>query len=141
MFHTMSNPSAAYARIGLDMGVESATPHKLVLMLYDGAILAVAQAAAQSKAGNMRAMSESILKADAIISQGLRDSLDVKAGGELAVRLSALYDYMCVRLQYANLKGEKAIFDEVSRLLIELRSAWEEIAKEQAPVSTSRAAA
>jgi len=141
MFQTMSNAKSAYTTVGLDMGIETASPHKLVLMLFDAAILAVAMASAQSKAGDRKAMSESIVKASAIISQGLRDSLDKTAGGELATRLAALYDYMCVRLQFANLRGDLAIFDEVSGLLSELRSAWAEIASDPAILSPTKAAA
>lgn len=141
MFQTMSNARTAYGRVGLDMGVETATPHKLILMLYDGALLAVTQASASNTAGDKPAMSEAIMKADAIIAQGLRASLDTTVGGELAERLGALYDYMCVRLQFANLRGEKAIFDEVAGLLQELRSAWQEIAKEGTAVSPSEVAA
>jgi flagellar protein FliS len=137
----MSNAKSAYATVGVDVRVQTATPHELVLMLFDGAILAVAQAAAQGKAGNKMAMSESILKASNIISQGLRDSLDAKTGGELATRLSALYDYICVRLQFANLRGDQAIFSEVSGLLSELRSAWAEIASDPAILPPTSAAA
>lgn len=138
MFQTMSNASAAYTKIGLDMGVEAASSHKLILMLYDGAILALATAVSQLESGNKVGMSESILKASSIIAQGLRDSIDTKAGGELAVRLTALYDYMNVRLQFANIKGDKKIIEEVSGLLKELRGAWEEIAKDPTVVSDSR---
>lgn len=141
MFQTMSNAKTAYATIGLDMRVETASPHALVLMLFDGAILAVAQAAAQAKAGDKVSMSESILKASSIISQGLRDSLDKNVGGELATRLAALYDYMCVRLQFANFRGDQAIFNEVSGLLSELRLAWQEIENDPAAVSATRVAA
>lgn len=141
MFQTMSNPKTAYATIGLDMRVETASPHALVLMLFDGAILAVARAAAQAKAGDKVAMSESILKASSIISQGLRDSLDKDVGGELATSLAGLYDYMCVRLQFANFRGDEAIFNEVSGLLSELRLAWQEIENDPAAVSATRAAA
>lgn len=141
MFQTMSNAKSAYAAIGVDMRVESASPHQLVLMLFDGAILAVAQAEAQSAAGDKRAMSESILKASSIISQGLRDSLDVKEGGELATRLAALYDYICVRLQFANIRGDQAIFKEVQALLSELRAAWQEIESDPAVVSPTQVAA
>lgn len=141
MFQTMSNAKTAYATIGLDMRIETASPHKLVLMLFDGAILAVAQAEAQSAAGDKRAMSESILKASAIISQGLRDSLDSKEGGELATRLAALYDYICVRLQFANLRGDQAIFKEVHGLLSDLRAAWQEIENDPAVVSPTQVAA
>lgn len=141
MFQTLSNASAAYTRIGLDMGVETASSHKLILMLYDGALMSLATASAQLENGNKRAMSESILKASNIISQGLRDSIDPKAGGELAQRLTALYDYMNVRLQFANIKGDKKIIEEVSGLLHELRGAWEEIASDSAAVSANKAAA
>jgi len=141
MFQTLNNASAAYAKVGVDMSVESANPHKLILMLYDGALMSVASAAALGKGGDMQGMSEAILKASAIISQGLRDSLDLSVGGELAVRLSALYDYMCVRLQAANLKGDQAIFAEVSRLLTELRGAWREIEPDPAAPSRNQDAA
>lgn len=138
MFQTMNNASAAYAKIGRDMGVETASPHKLVLMLYDGALLALALATAHLEKGDKRAMSEEILRASNIITQGLRDSIDPKAGGELADRLAGLYDYMNVRLQFANIKGDKKIIEEVSSLLRELKEAWEEIAKDPAVVSDSR---
>ena len=141
MFQTLSNASAAYAKVGIDLSVESANPHKLILMLFDGALMAVASAASFSKNGNMSEMSESILKASRIISQGLRDSLDQSASGELGVRLAALYDYMCVRLQAANLKGDQAIFDEVSDLLSLLRGAWQEIEPDPAAHSPNKDAA
>jgi flagellar secretion chaperone FliS len=141
MFQTMSNASAAYTRVGLDMGVEVANPHKLILMLYDGALLALATAASFLEQGDKMTMSKEIMKASNIIAQGLRDSIDQKAGGDLAERLSALYDYMNLRLQFANIKGDKKIIDEVSGLLHELRGAWEEIAKDPSVVSDSRKAA
>ena len=138
MFQTMSNASAAYTKIGRDMGVETANPHKLVLMLYDGAILALALAGSHLDNGDKKTMSEEIVRASNIIAQGLRDSIDAKAGGELAERLAALYDYMNVRLQFANIKGDKKIIEEVSALLQELRAAWEEIASDPAVVSDGR---
>lgn len=141
MFQTMSNAQSAYGRIGLDMGVETANAHKLILMLFDGALLALALAISHLDRGDKHAMSDEILKASNIIAQGLRDSIDPKAGGDLADRLTALYDYMNVRLQFANIKGDKKIIEEVSGLLHELRAAWEEIAKDPSVVSDSRKAA
>jgi flagellar protein FliS len=141
MFQTMSNPSAAYTKIGLDMGVEAASSHKLILMLYDGALLALATAQSCLDKGDKPTMSKEIMKATNIIAQGLRDSIDPKSGGDLADRLAALYDYMNVRLQFANIKGDKKIIEEVSGLLHELRGAWEEIAKDPSVVSDSRRAA
>jgi flagellar protein FliS len=141
MFQTMNKPSAAYDMVGLDMNVVAADPHKLILMLFDGAIFAVAAAAANAKKGNLKSMSKEILRASNVISEGLRDSLDTSVGGDLAVRLASLYDYMCVRLQAANLKGDQAILNEVSGLLIELRGGWEEIATDPAVHLRTKAAA
>ena len=141
MFQTMSNASAAYTRVGLDMGVEVANSHKLILMLYDGALLALATAQSCLDKGDKMAMSKEIMKASNIIAQGLRDSVDQKVGGDLAERLAALYDYMSVRLQFANIRCDKKIIGEVSGLLQELRGAWEEIAKDPSVVSDSRRAA
>lgn len=138
MFQTMNNASAAYTKIGRDMGVETADPHKLILMLYDGALLALALAIAHLERNDRAAMSEELVRAGNIIAQGLRDSLDPKSGGEIAERLSALYDYMNVRLQFANIKCDKKAIEEVTGLLRELKSAWEEIAKDPAVVSDSR---
>lgn len=117
----------AYQRVGLETGVTSADPHKLILMLFDGAVLAVATAETHLAAGNAAGKAECVSKASRIISEGLRASLDMNAGGELAARLVALYDYMCNRLLYANVKDDAAALVEVRHLLSELKEAWEQI--------------
>ncbi|MDH4284898.1 MAG: flagellar export chaperone FliS [Gallionellaceae bacterium] len=117
----------AYASVGLETGVQDADPHKLILMLYQGALLAVASAKNQMLRREIAGKGASITKAIAIIDEGLKASLDRNAGGELAQNLSALYDYMCQRLLVANLKNDAVALDEVSRLLSELKGAWETI--------------
>lgn len=136
-----SNPSAAYAQVGVETGVSSASPHKLILMLFDGAIMALGSATRHIGEKNIAAKGQDISKAIDIISNGLRVSLNLEAGGELADRLLALYDYMTVRLLHANLHNDLPAIEEVSRLLGELRSAWQEIADDPAVVSANRAAA
>lgn len=136
-----SNPTSAYAQVGIETGVAAASPHKLILMLFDGAIMALGTAQRQMGEGDIPAKGQSISKAIEIITNGLRASLDIDAGGELAERLHALYDYMTVRLLHANLHNDTAAIEEVTRLLGELRSAWEEIAADPAVVSANRTAA
>ena len=136
-----SNPASAYAKVGVETGVTAASPHKLILMLFDGAIMALGSATRHMAEKNIAAKGQDISKAIEIITNGLRVSLDLEAGGELAERLFALYDYMTVRLLHANLHNDTAAIEEVSRLLGELRSAWEEIAADPAVVSANRAAA
>lgn len=131
MFGTMRNPAQSYAKVGLEVAVETASPHKLILMLFDGAVAAINIAKFEMESGEVAKKGASISKAIDIISNGLRASLDMEAGGELAGRLSALYEYMAQRLLFANLKNNTATLDEVLELLISLRSAWEQIAPDQ----------
>lgn len=116
-----------YAKVGLESGVTSADPHKLILMLYQGALLAISTARNQMLREDIAAKGASISKAITIIDEGLKASLDQNAGGELAQNLSSLYDYMSQRLLIANLKNDISILDEISRLLGDLKEAWETI--------------
>jgi len=136
-----SKSPAAYTKVGVETGVAEATPHKLILMLFDGAIVALAAARRHMDEKDLALKGADISKALNIIINGLRASLDLQVGGELSERLYALYDYMAERLLHANLHNDTAAIEEVSHLLGELRSAWEEIAADPAVVSANRAAA
>ncbi|MDY0014066.1 MAG: flagellar export chaperone FliS [Rhodocyclaceae bacterium] len=127
MFGTSLNRAAAYARVGVETGVSTADPHKLILMLFDGALLAIASAAVAMDAQDIPAKGNHISKAIEIITNGLKVSLDMEAGGELAGRLAALYDYMAERLLHANLRNSRPTLDEVAGLLRDLRDAWQQI--------------
>ncbi|QJE00952.1 flagellar export chaperone FliS [Massilia forsythiae] len=127
MFGTMKRGVNAYANVGLETGITSASPHTLIVMLYDGALAALMAAKGNLAAGNIAAKGSAISKAITIIDNGLRASLDQDAGGEIAANLDALYDYMSRRLLQANLKNDVGMLDEVHRLLGELRGAWVQI--------------
>jgi flagellar protein FliS len=141
MFASSTRPTDAYSKVGLETGVDIANPHRLILMLLDGAILSLGSAAQAMKEKNIAEKGKLISVAIDIISGGLQASVDVQAGGELSNRLVALYDYMCQRLLYANLKNDLVAIEEVSSLLGEIRSAWQEIASDPAVVSGNKAAA
>ena len=128
MFGSARSGANAYAKVGIETGVVAASPHKLIVMLFDGALAAVATAMQQMKNRNIEGKGLAISKAISIIDSGLRASLDHKAGGEVAVNLDALYEYMSNRLMLANLNNQPELLEEVQRLLQELRSAWEAIA-------------
>jgi flagellar protein FliS len=125
-----SHGANAYAKVGIETGVISASPHKLIVMLYEGAIVSISNAAQHMKNGDIPSKGHSISKAIAIIENGLRASLDKKAGGEIAVSLDALYEYMSSRLIQANLKNQPDILHEVQTLLRDLKTSWEAIAPE-----------
>jgi flagellar protein FliS len=142
MFGTMKRGVNAYANVGLETGIASASPHKLIVMLYDGALVALLSAKTNLAANNIAAKGTAISKAITIIDNGLRASLDKDAGGDIAANLDALYDYMSRRLLHANLKNDVPAIDEVHRLLADLREAWVAIGdKVDQPASGSTAAA
>ncbi|WP_265948202.1 flagellar export chaperone FliS [Dechloromonas sp. A34] len=128
MFGMMRSPAESYAKVSVDAAVETADPHRLILMLFDGAIAAVSLARIHMEAGQIPQKGAAISKAIDLVSNGLQASLDMESGGDLAERLAALYEYMTQRLLFANLKNSVAALDEVSELLTSLREAWAQIA-------------
>lgn len=117
----------AYTNVSLESSVNGADPHKLISMLYQGALLEIANAKNGIARKETAAKGRSISRAIAIIGEGLNASLDKSVGGKLALDLSSLYDYMVFRLVEANLKNDIATLDEVARLLTELQGAWDSI--------------
>ncbi len=129
--------ATTYARVGTETGVMAADPHQLVLMLFEGALLALGDARLHMTRGATAAKGQALSKAIMIIENGLNASLDVKAGGKLGEQLAALYTYMCDRLLVANLRNRPEIIDEISGLLRELRAAWEQIRPGATPARIS----
>jgi len=122
----------AYANIDMETGVLAASPHKLIVMLFDGAIVAVGNAILQMRNGEIAAKGKSVSHAISIIDNGLRASLDKRVGGEIALNLDALYEYMSRRLLLGNLHNQEDTLLEVQNLLKDLKSTWEAIAPSNA---------
>ena len=117
----------AYQSVALHTSVATADPHRMTLMLYDGAIEAIRLAHAHMGTRRIAAKCEAIGKALRIVEEGLKASVDRGAGGQLAERLIALYDYITMRLLQANLRNDRKALEEASGLLSDLRSAWAQI--------------
>lgn len=116
----------AYRKGNLKQDVANADPHKLTLMLLQGALdrIAYAKGAMERKEFDVKA--DFISKASAIIMH-LRDTLDIDVGGEVAENMFALYNYMIERLSDAHINNNLNILDEVSSLLTPIRDAWVQI--------------
>ena len=114
----------AYANVGVNSAVESASPHKLVLMLYDALLKQLRIAKLHLERNEIAPKAAAISKALTLIDQGLRLGLDLERGGSIAAQLLALYDYSSQRLLHANIKNDVAAVDEVIRLIEPIRSAW-----------------
>ena len=124
---TKRNPYEAYSKTSLESEVAQASPHKLILMLFDGLLSAINQARAHMEAKRIAEKGMALSKAVAILEEGLRSSLDKEVGGELAENLDALYEYCSNTLIEANLKNVPEKLDEVVNLLTPIRDAWETI--------------
>ena len=125
--------SQAYAEIGLESGVMSASPHQLIVMLFDGAHSALVRARLHMQAGQTQLKGQSITKAINIIDTGLKAGLNLEKGGELAENLSALYDYMVKRLLHANLHNDEVTIQHVTDLLDNIADAWRQIGPQSQP--------
>lgn len=120
-----SRPSnvAAYQSAAAHGGVAASDPHRLVVMLLDGALERITTARGCMQRGETAEKSRLLNRAVSIVGE-LRGSLDMSAGGQIALNLSELYDYMCRRLLKATSENRVEILDEVSKLLHEIRGAW-----------------
>ena len=127
MFGMKQNPAAAYQQVSVGIATETTDPHRLIMMLFEGAQAAIVVARGQIAQNHVAEKGAAISKAIDIVTNGLKASLNTEQGGELAERLAALYEYISLRLLWANLKNDVAALDEAAQLLGELQSAWGQI--------------
>ncbi|WGL29592.1 flagellar export chaperone FliS [Pectobacterium brasiliense] len=123
----------AYAQVGVESAVMSASPHQLIVMLFDGAKSSMVRARILLEQGDIPGKGAALSKAINIITNGLKVGLDMEKGGELAENLSALYDYMTQRLMIANLHNDVKVIEEVETLLENIASAWRQIGPNYQP--------
>lgn len=117
------NAANHYSQVDTYTGVNGADAHRLVLMLLNGALSNIAVAKGSIERQDVSVKGEAIGHAISIVS-GLRSSLDLNVGGELALNLDSLYDYMERRLLEANIQSDPALLEEVSALLHEIKEGW-----------------
>ena len=122
------NPQEAlkqYRKLGIESEVSNASPHRLIQMLFEGALGRLAAAQGAITRADLAAKGENLGKAISIIG-GLRGSLDMSAG-ELSENLDRLYEYMNFRLLEASSQNDVEKVTEVIQLLKTLKSGWDEI--------------
>lgn len=116
----------SYAKVHYRSNVEVASPHRLIDMLYEGAIDRVKQAKGALEYGNIQTKGNKINSAISIVS-GLRESLNTDQGGDLAMNLDNLYVYIQDVLAQAHRQNDAAKLDEAATLLGDLRATWQKI--------------
>ncbi len=125
----------AYQKVGLESAVLSASPHQLVVMLFDGAHSALVRARLFLEQGNIPAKGEALSKAINIIDNGLKAGLNMEVESDLPENLAALYDYMVRRLLHANLRNDAEVIVEVEVLLNNIADAWKQIGPNATSIS------
>lgn len=128
MFTSVSSRSAqAYRNVGLETTLDAADPHRLVELLFDGLLQAIAQARGALARGDVAIKGEKIVKAVRIIDEGLKPALNMEQGGELAANLRDLYEFCVARLTQANLRNDDGALADVLRVIEPLAQGWKQI--------------
>lgn len=116
----------AYKKVSIDSQLNSASPHKVIQMLLDGAIERLIQAKVAIENNDTALKGDRLCKGlDIILS--LRGSLSIESGGEIAKNLDSLYEYMIRQISLANLENNSSLINECVHILGEIKSAWEQI--------------
>lgn len=118
-----------YQRINTQTSITDADPHKLIQLLYDGALERINMAKARLQAKDFDGKGKLIIKTIDIVA-GLRGFLDREKGGDLAERLDALYVYMEQVLWEANVRNDIERLDEAAYLLRQIKEGWDGIREE-----------
>lgn len=114
----------AYAKVGVESGILAASPHQRIVMLFDSYQATIRIARLHMQAGHIAEKGKAITKAINIVSRGLRASLDLEQGGEIAVQLDQLYDYVVRVLLRANLNNDDTALTTAAALLENVAAAW-----------------
>ena len=126
----MKSNAASYKKAA----ILSASPERLILMLFDGALEALNKAKQGFEIEEIKerneTISNSLIKAQNIFAE-LQRSLRMDKGGEFAEHMYKLYDFYVVKLNEANFKKEIEPIDVVIRLFSEIREAWAEMLSKQ----------
>ncbi len=119
----MNQGAQTYHQVAVESGVDSASPHTLIKMLFEGAIARLHNAVTCMENQQIERRSELISSALSIIG-GLQSSLDLEKGGALAENLDGLYDYMQRQLFRATVDNDASLIAEVAGLLETLKEGW-----------------
>jgi len=117
---------AKYGQIKNDTQTTYASPHQLMLMLFDGAIEAMSFTIGAIQNENFELRSKQNTRSITIIN-GMRECLDMEMGGELAGNLDSLYQYMTQELFRASFKNDADTIQNIQTMLKDIRGSWEKI--------------
>lgn len=115
-----------YKQVDLDARVEGASPHQLILILFEEVIAAIKRSIIAMESGDLEQKGLQINRATKILT-GLRESLDVGIESDLPHQLDRLYEYMQRTLYEAHRENDLKKLKEIMDLLLTIKSGWEGI--------------
>ena len=124
------NRANAYRQVGAHSGVENASPHALIQMLFEGLFQSLNAARGAMERGEIEEKGRHLGKAVRILQEGLAAGLDLDKGGELAGNLKLLYDYSVKQLTHANVHNDVDLVEEVIGVLQPVAQGRKEIGPE-----------
>ena len=118
----------AYRKDSLKSDLASADPHRVIQLLMQGALERLALGKGCIERADWEGKSATLTRAVEIIN-ALRDALEREFNPELVDNLETLYEYMTVRITEASAAKDTSILDEVIRLLLQIKGAWDQISQ------------
>ena len=119
----------AYKKGNLKQDIAHADPHKITLMLMQGALDRMAYAKGSIERKDYEGKADHLSRVTAILIN-LRDTLDMELKNDITENLYALYDFMIQRITDANIQNDLQIMDEVISLMLPIKTAWSQIPEE-----------
>jgi flagellar protein FliS len=119
----------SYRKVSLDSSIAVASPHKVIQMMFAGALERLAQGRYAIEQNNLEFKGVSLGKAVSIVA-GLNSSLNMEAEGDVAGNLSALYDFMLQKISDANMNNDVQAIDDATGILRVIKEAWDAIPTE-----------
>lgn len=122
----------------LEAEVLTASPAKLVLLCYDGALRFLQRAESAFERNDAKGYLNMIGRCQAIVTE-LNATLDMNAGGEIAANLRDLYGFINAHLTEAVTKHDPKYVTEASGIIKPLRDSWREIVEAESPQASTQA--
>ena len=133
----MRSSLRTYRKVSLDSEIAVASPHRIIQMMFAGALERLAQSRFAIERRDLQNKSLYIGKAIGLIN-GLNNSLNMDAGGEIASNLSNLYDFMLLKITEANVNNDVKAIDDVTDVLRIIKEGWDAIPQDQHHLSSEQ---
>ena len=132
---TPTNPYAKYIKQYQTNNITTATPEKLMIMLFDGALQFLQKAKTAIEEKNLQERSLNIEMARKIIRELMR-TIDLDNGNDVSKSLFKLYNKMAMKLIKANVSRNSALIDEVVDDIINIRWGFQKAIEIQSGIAT-----